>query len=113
MEMWGMFGARGVWVFLVGRKVGVVDGCFSPEANVSLKKKCLTIVAPLIGASMSFDSVSTQKTKSISIGGFASELRRLLTTFDPCLEVPVKTREPIPRLLIPAEGGTHQKGQHA
>ena len=45
----------------------------------------------------------------VSISG----LRRPFATLDSRLEISIKTREVILRLLVPAERRAHQKGQHA
>ena len=57
---------------------------------------------------------SPGKTAILLLTGVStSELQRPFTTLDPRLEIPVETREPILRLLVPAERRAHQKGQHA
>ena len=81
---------------------------FPPEASVSLRRKC---VHYLIGVRI--PPTSPRKRQFFLTGVSTSELRRLFMTLDLRLEIPVKTRELILRLLVPAERRAHQKGQRA
>ena len=57
---------------------------------------------------------TSPRTRQFFLTGVStSELRRLFTTLDPRLEIPVENREFILRLLVPAERRAHQKGQRA
>lgn len=55
----------------------------------------------------------TKETAALLTGVSASELRRLLTTLDPRLEILVEFRKVALRSLVPAERRAHQKGQRA
>ena len=59
-------------------------------------------------------SIAPRKTAISPASLSTSELRRrLFTTLDSRLEIPVEFRKVPLRLLVPAEGRAHQKGQHA